>query len=88
MTLKRGIMAGDKKLTNWFNEVKSNTIKRNSVTIILLDELGEPIMNWTLDNAFPIKIQGSEIDSKSIEMAIEKLVLEHEGITLSGPKNL
>ena len=83
VTLKKGVLANDNKFWDWFQQIKMNTIKRETVTISLLDEGGEPTMVWTLANAWPTKVSGTDIKSDGNEIAVESLELEHEGITIA-----
>lgn len=83
ITLKKGIFKGDNKFWDWINEIKLNTIKRQTVTISLLDETGAPTMVWTLTNAWPTKISTDGLKSDGNEVAIETMELAHEGITLA-----
>jgi phage tail-like protein len=80
VTLKKGHFTGDIKLFTWFNEIKMNTIERKTVIIKLLNENGEPEIIWTLTNAFPKQVQGTDLNSSSSEVAVESIVLAHEGI--------
>ncbi len=66
-----------------FNEIKMNTIKRKPVTISLLDESGAPTMVWTLANAYPIKVTGTDLNAQGNEVAVETIVLSHEGLTIA-----
>ncbi len=59
-----------------------NTVKRETVTIQLLDETGSPTMTWTLANAWPTKITGTDMKSDGNEVAVEMLELAHEGFTI------
>lgn len=59
-----------------------NTIKRVPVTISLLDEAGAPTMVWTLANAWPTKITGTDLKADGNEVAIESIEIAHEGITI------
>ena len=52
VTLKNAMFKDDKKLWDWINTVKMNTIKRASVTVALLDESGSPVQSWKLTNAW------------------------------------
>lgn len=81
VTLKKGIFKDDTALYDYFNEVKMNTIKRETVTIQLLDEEHKPMFTWTLKNAWPLKVTGTDMDSQSSEVAVEELVLSHEGLS-------
>ena len=83
LTLKKGLFMNDNSFWDWYNTIKMNTIKRESVTIQLMDEKGKPTMTWTLTNAWPIKITGSDLNSGTNEIAVESLELAFEKITIS-----
>lgn len=83
ITLKKGIFKSDNKFWDWFNEIKMNTIQRKPVTISLLDEAGAPTMVWTLANAFPNKISGTDLKAQGNEVAVETIVISHEGLTIA-----
>ncbi|MCD8101234.1 MAG: phage tail protein [Alistipes sp.] len=83
VTLKKGVFVGDNFLYTWFTEVKLNTVERKSVVISLLDELNKPTMVWTLKNAWPTKITGTDLKSDGNEVAVETLELAHEGIEIA-----
>ncbi|UII27386.1 phage tail protein [Fulvivirga maritima] len=85
VTLKKGIFTTDVQFFEWFNEIKLNTIERKTVTIMLLNESGDSEIVWTLANAFPKQVQGTDLNSTSSDAAIETLVLAHEGLTISTP---
>jgi phage tail-like protein len=82
VTLKKGVFKGDNKIWDWFQEIKMNTVKRVPVTISLLDEGGAPTMVWTLASAWPSKITGTDLKSTGNEVAVETLVITHEGLTV------
>jgi phage tail-like protein len=60
-----------------------NTIERVPVTISLLDEAGAATMVWTLTNAWPTKITGTDLKSEGNEVAIESIEIAHEGLTIA-----
>ena len=82
VTMKKGIFKSDNKFWDWFKQIKMNTIKRLPVTISLLDEGGAPTMVWTLANAWPTKITGTDLKSDGNEVAIETIEIAHEGLTI------
>ena len=82
VTMKKVVYKGDNKFWEWFSEIKMNTIKRVPVTISLLDETGAGTMVWTLANAWPTKITGTDLKSDGNEVAIETIEIVHEGITI------
>ena len=81
ITLKRGTMAGDSDFYNWIKEISLTTVKRRDIVISLLNEGRAPVMTWTAKQAFPVKIQASDLKSDGNEVAIETLELAHEGLT-------
>jgi phage tail-like protein len=78
--LKKGTFTGDVSFFEWFNEIQMNTIERKTVQIMLLNEKGESEIIWTLTNAFPKQVQGTDLNSSSSDVAVESLVLAHEGL--------
>lgn len=83
VTLKKGIFVNDNNFWKWYDAIKMNTIKRETVTIQLLDEEAKPTMTWTLSNAWPTKITGTDMKSDANEVAVETIELAHEGLTIA-----
>lgn len=83
ITLKKGVFKGDNSFWDWFNMIKMNTIERGTVTISLLDEAGSPALTWTLKNAWPTKITGTNMKSDGNEVAIETIEVAYEGMTVN-----
>ena len=87
ITLKRGIFLGDFdyfewwKKTYYFQEV--NAQYRTNVLIQLLDEQHNPIITWSLANAWPTKVQSTDLKADANEVAIESMELVHEGLTIN-----
>jgi phage tail-like protein len=82
ITLKRGVFAGDNGFYDWMNTVKMNTIERRDITISLLNEAHEPIMVWKVKNAWPSKVQSTDLKADGNEVAIETIELVHEGLVI------
>ncbi len=80
IVMKKGVFAKDNAIFDWFNEIKMNTIKRKALTISLLDEGGNPTMVWKVQNAFPVKVQGTDLKAEGNEVAVELVEIAHEGI--------
>jgi len=83
VTMKKGIFKGDNKFWDWISQIKMNTIKRLPVTISLLDEEGKPTMVWTLANAWPTKVSGTDLKAEGNEVAIETIEIVHEGLIVA-----
>ena len=82
VTLKKGVFVKDNKLFDWYSKILLNTIKRQTVTIKLLDEAGNPTMVWTLNNAWPTKITSTDLKADGNEVAVDTLELAHEGLRI------
>lgn len=82
ITLKRGTFQSDNDYFKWWNTVKLNTIERRDVTISLLNENHEPVVTWKVKNAWPTKIQSTDLKADGNDVAIESLELAHEGLTI------
>lgn len=83
VTMKKGVFKADNKFWDWFNQIKMNTIKRVPVTISLLEESGRPTMVWTLANAWPTKITGTDLKAEGNAVAVETIEIAHEGLTIA-----
>lgn len=86
ITLKRGTFVGDIEFYNvwkktfFFQENKEKF--RSDVVIKLLNEEHQPIMVWTVKNAWPSKVQSTDLKADANEVAIKTMVLAHEGLTV------
>ena len=81
VTIKNGVFTSGDKFWDWFNKIAMNTSTRETLTVILLDESGQPAMTWTLTNAFPTKITG--LISQGNEMAFASVEIAHEGMKIA-----
>ncbi len=82
ITLKRGVFKSDNEYFEWWNTVKLNTIERSDIIISLLNEEHEPVMTWKIKNAWPTKIQSTDLKADGNEVAIETMEVAHEGLTV------
>ena len=82
ITLKRGTFESDNEFFVWWNSVKLNTIERRDITISLLNEEHEPVVTWKIKNAWPTKIQPTDLKADGNEVAIETMEIVHEGLTI------
>ena len=82
ITLKRGSFNGDNEFYSWFNTVQLDTIERRNITISLLNESHEPVIVWKVNNAWPLKIQSTDLKADGNEVAIESMELAHEGLEI------
>jgi phage tail-like protein len=85
ITLKRGTFNSDNEYYSWWNSVKLNTIERRDIVIKLLNEEHEPVMTWKVKNAWPTKVQSTDLKADGNEAAIETMEVVHEGLTIDLP---
>lgn len=84
VTMKKGMFKGDMRFSDWLAQVRMNSTERKAVRFSLLDEDGRAVMVWKLTNAWPTKISGTDLKSSANEVAIETIVLAHEGLEIEG----
>jgi len=82
ITMKRGTFKGDNEFYGWWNTVALNTIDRRDLTISLLNESHEPVIVWKIKNAWPVKVQSTDLKADGNEVAIETIEIAHEGLTI------
>lgn len=82
VTLKRGTFQGDNEFYKWINTVQKNNIERRDLLISLLNENHEPVVSWRIKNAWPVKVQSTDLKADGNEVAIETLELAHEGLEI------
>lgn len=82
ITLKRGSFSGDLDFYHWMQTINMNTVERRDLVISLLNEQHEPVFSWKIKNAWPTKIQASDLKADGNEVAIETLELAHEGLSI------
>lgn len=81
ITLKRGFTQ-DTSLWNWMNQALTGNVVRANISIVLLDQLDNPVLTWNLFNAWPCKWTGPTLVAQSSEVAIESLEICYENLGL------
>lgn len=82
ITLKRGTFKSDNEYFKWYNTINLNKVERRDLTISLLNEEHEPVVTWKVKNAWPLKIQSTDLKGDGNEVAIESMELAHEGLVI------
>jgi len=82
ITMKRGTFKGDNDYFKWWNTVALNTIERRDLIISLLNESHEPVVVWKIKQAWPVKVQSTDLKADGNEVAIESIEIAHEGLTV------
>jgi phage tail-like protein len=79
ITLKWGV-TDSTELHDWHEEIIQGVITRKSVAIILHNEIGKPAARWEVQEAWPSKYHGADMNAKGNDVGIETLELANEGI--------
>ncbi len=81
VTLKRGV-TGDLALWDWIRTAMNGQVQRRNVTINLLNEARETVLQWRLRRAWPSKYTGPSLRAGTSDVAMESLEICHEGLDL------
>jgi phage tail-like protein len=80
VTLRYGLTTTT-ELWDWLMSAVNGRVSRRNVTIAMLDSTGSnTVLRWKLANAWPEQWHGAALDAFSRELAIETLVLAHDGL--------
>ena len=80
--LRRGVTYSH-KLWEWFIKgVLMGTVDRKHVSIIVGDAANKVVQRWDVLEAWPVKYEGPELKTDSIQAALELIELAHHGIIL------
>lgn len=85
ITMKRGTMKKDNDFYEWWKTIALNTVERRDMIISLLNEKHEPVMAWKVNNAWPLKVQSTDLKADGNEVAIETIEIVHEGMEIETP---
>ena len=79
VTLKRGV-TDSIDLYNWYQDVVAGKIRREQVTIVVLDEKGDDKARFEVREAWPMKYDPMDLNAKGNDVSIETLELVNEGV--------
>ena len=81
VTLERGL-ARDLALWEWLSTIEGGQTDMRNVTISVLDEEHEPAIAFRLTSAWPSRLQLGRLDGLGNGVAIEKLTLTYERLSV------
>lgn len=86
VTLRRGITSGN-QLSLWRDRVVEDGAEPARVdgSIALLDRSARTVAAYGFRQGWPVKYTGPDLSAKTNEVAIEELVICHEGWTTAAP---
>jgi phage tail-like protein len=81
IVLSRGVGFGE-DLYLWHEKFLKGEGKRRNGLILLGNEMGIPIKTWTFERGIPVKWVGPSLNAQQSALAIEKLEIAHEKLSL------
>lgn len=82
LVLKRGMLT-DSEVIRWFlNAFRDREIKPAEVSIILMNEKGEPLRTWNVVNAIPRKWVISDLNASENSVVIETMEFSYRYFTI------
>ena len=80
LILKRGIT--DKTdLWDWHQQVVEGEVERKTVSVVLVDEVGQEKWRWVFYDAYPVKWNGTDLNATGNTVVVESVELAHHGMT-------
>ncbi|HYG80284.1 MAG TPA: phage tail protein [Pyrinomonadaceae bacterium] len=80
LTLKRGI-TDVTDLWEWHQQIVGGDIQRKTISVVLLDSLGEEKWRWVFRDAYPVKWNGTDLNATGNTVAVESVEFAHHGMT-------
>ena len=78
LVLKRGLIVGSSFMT-WINKaVVDFTFEPKTVNVMLVNEKGDPLINWAFHNAYPVSVKFSDLNSTENKYAVETLEFAYD----------
>jgi phage tail-like protein len=82
IVLRRGITQ-DAELWNWQKNIIEGKADRRNGSIVLLDDAGNVVVRWNFVRGWICKWEGPDLNASANEVAIETIVIAHEGLELA-----
>jgi phage tail-like protein len=72
----------NRELWTWYTNIVNGQNDRRNGTIVLMNEAREDVLRWDVENMWIKKIEAPSFNATSNEVAMEKVEIVHEGLTL------
>jgi len=83
LVLKRGLIT-DTALIKWFqNAIENFKFDPVTVKVSLLNESGDPLLNWNFTGAYPVKWSVSNLNAQKNEVMVDTIELAYKFFTKS-----
>jgi phage tail-like protein len=78
LVLERGL--ADDYLWSWQEDVVGGMIQRRNIAVSLQDGNANELWRWLVQDAFPVKWTGTDLDASSMQVLVESVEFAHHGI--------
>lgn len=82
LVLKRGLVTSSSAFSKWcLDSLSSNlskAIEPKNIVVMLLNEKGKPSMKWVFYNAWPVKMQFSDLKAMENKVAVETMEFSYQ----------
>lgn len=82
LVLKRGLVTTLSPLSEWcattFESNFGTPVELKNVAVVLMDESGMPLVSWSFTNAWPVKMQVSDLQAMENKIVVETLELSYQ----------
>jgi phage tail-like protein len=83
ISLRRGITR-DNELLRWHLRIAHGVVDLRGVQITAFTTDGTPLVTWSVQNAFPVRWTGPQLNAATPAVAVEHLELAHSGVLILG----
>ena len=82
VTLRRGVTSSV-DVWEWRQMIVEGKVEdaRTNCSIVAYNQSNEEIARWNLDNAWPSRVTGPEMDAGSTDYMVEEMTIVHEGMS-------
>lgn len=82
ITLRWGV-TDDTTLFDWRKQAIDGKVERKNVSIVLMNDAGDEVVRWNLRECWPRTYTGPDLNATTSTVAVESVVLAHEGMTIA-----
>jgi phage tail-like protein len=79
LVLKRGL-TDSLLLYAWYQSIVRGFVVRSTISVVLLDRLGEEKVRWTFFEALPVRWNSSDLSAAGNTIAVETVEFAHQGM--------
>ncbi|AXS40667.1 phage tail protein [Breoghania sp. L-A4] len=83
LTLSGGVFADTGAIRSWIEAIEQGSAPPGPVALAMCDDTGTPKMTWTLANARPVRVSGTDLSGADGALTVGALELAYETVTIA-----